>query len=424
MAGHRQDRGTLTLSHPTGNANVRNALRALQERNLLAAYYTTVAWDSESWWNRLLPSPAVRELRRRGYPGITKELIHTAAAREMCRVLLGRAGVLSKLGTAREMFSIERICWEVDGRTARAVARCTPRAVYAYEHSALQTFRMAKRMNVHTIYELPIAYGAFRREFYQVEAELQPEFAATLEYSYLEPVWQEREAEELALADELIVPSTFVQSSLPSERARTARVIPYGMPSENLLPVRREPPRGRPLRVLYVGQLSQRKGISYLLAALRQVETAVEFSMIGMRGTGECRPLDEALRRYRWRPSVPNSVVLEEMARHDVLVFPTLLEGMALVVLEAMSRGMVVITTPNSGAVGTITDGKDGFIVPIRSAEAIAEKLEMLDRDRDRLEAMSQAALRRARECSWAAYRERLGATISEVVLGAEVPCK
>jgi glycosyltransferase involved in cell wall biosynthesis len=414
----------VVIAHPVGNANVRNALRALQEQNLLAAYYTTVAWDSESRWNRLLPAAVTRELRRRGYPGIAKELIHTAQTREMCRVLLGRTGLLSKLGPAQGMFSIERGCWELDSRTARAIVRRPPRAVYGYEHSAVQTFRAARRMGLRTIYELPTAFGSFRRQLFREEAELQPEFASILSRSFEGSEWTEREAEELDLADQFIVPSSFAKSTLPAERARTAKVNPYGTRVEGATLERSNRRRGEKLRVLYVGALSQGKGISYLLDAVRRMETAVEFSLIGMRGAGECRPLDEALRRYRWLPSVPNSVVLEEMARHDVFVFPTLLEGMALVVLEAMSRGMVVITTPNSGAVGTITDGKDGFIVPIRSAEAIIEKLELLDHDRDRLEAMSRAAHGKAQKCSWAAYRERLGATISEVVLGAEVLCK
>ena len=63
-----------------------------------------------------------------------------------------------------------------------------------------------------------------------------------------------------------------------------------------------------------------------------------------------CEELDAALARYRYVPSVPHAHVLAEMERHDVLAFPTLSEGLALVILEAMSRGMAVVTTPNSGA--------------------------------------------------------------------------
>ena len=83
------------LSHPTGNANSRQALLTFYERKLLAAFYTTVAWDGGSVWNKLLPAGVGRELNRRAYPGIPERLIHTAPMRELCRVALARAGMKS-----------------------------------------------------------------------------------------------------------------------------------------------------------------------------------------------------------------------------------------------------------------------------------------------------------------------------------------
>ena len=70
-----------------------------------------------------------------------------------------------------------------------------------------------------------------------------------------------------------------------------------------------------------------------------------------------------------------------------------------------MSQGVPVIATPNTAAPDFVSDGDDGFIVPIRDADAIASKLEMLALDRDLLAAMSQAAIRTAAEHSWGQYR-------------------
>jgi len=77
-----------------------------------------------------------------------------------------------------------------------------------------------------------------------------------------------------------------------------------------------------------------------------------------------------------------------------------------------MSCGVPVIATAQSGAPDFLEDGKDGFLVPIRSAEAIAERLELLIRDRDRLFAMSQAAVRKAARHSWESYRQQLIHTV------------
>ncbi len=279
-------------------------------------------------------------------------------------------------------------------------------------------------MGVPTIYELPTAHTRFKAEFFREEAELQPAFAGTFQRALDDAGWLRRKDEELELADRVIVPSSYVQSTLPaSVAAARVQVIPYGAPvvAAGQLPRRME--RGGKLRVLYVGTLSQGKGLSYLLEAIRKVDRAVEFTMIGTR-VGSCKPLDEALQRYRWMSSVPHDAVLDAMSRHDVLAFPTLSEGLALVILEAMSRGMTVVTTPNSGGMGIVRDGIEGFIVPIRSSEALAEKLEVLAGDRDLLEAMRQAALRRAAECTWQRYRETLASTMEEMMqMGKDCNC-
>jgi len=71
-----------------------------------------------------------------------------------------------------------------------------------------------------------------------------------------------------------------------------------------------------------------------------------------------------------------------------------------------------IITTPNAGSV--VRDGVDGFIVPVRDAEAIAGKLELLARDRDLLAWMSANALARSREFTVEKYGERLLAAIRD----------
>jgi glycosyltransferase involved in cell wall biosynthesis len=403
------------LSHPTGNANSRQALQAFCERDMLAAFYTTVAWNGGSVWNKLLPVGVGRELNRRAYPGIPERLIHTAPARELCRVVLARAGMKTLAEGPDSPFSVPAIYRHADRLAAEGVRSLRPDAVYAYDGGALETFRAARRLGVKTVYELPTAHWRAKADLLLEEAELVPAYAGSLVVEPADCDWVRRKDDELALADQVIVPSRFVQSTLPAIVApERVRVIPYGAPSVPAGEPRRRRKDGK-LRVLYAGTLTQRKGLSYLLEAIGQVESAVEFTMIGVR-VGSCQALDAALDRHRWLPTVPHSVVLEEMSQHDVLAFPTLCEGFALVILEAMSRGMTVVTTANSGALGIVRDGIEGFIVPIRSSDALAEKLELLNGDRDLLEAMRAAALERARQCTWQKYRELLAATVEEIM--------
>jgi glycosyltransferase involved in cell wall biosynthesis len=81
-----------------------------------------------------------------------------------------------------------------------------------------------------------------------------------------------------------------------------------------------------------------------------------------------------------------------------------------------MAHGLVVITTPHTAGPDLIAEGVEGFIVPIRSAEAIEEKLVLLARERERLCAMQRAAWRKAESLGWESYRAAVVKMAQEVI--------
>ncbi len=80
---------------------------------------------------------------------------------------------------------------------------------------------------------------------------------------------------------------------------------------------------------------------------------------------------------------------------------------------EALACGLPVITTFNAGSV--VRDGEDGFIIPIRDADAIADRLERLRMDGGLLAVMSDKALERGREFDLASYGDRLVHRLAEI---------
>ena len=170
------------------------------------------------------------------------------------------------------------------------------------------------------------------------------------------------------------------------------------------------------MRVLFAGSLGQRKGLSYLLRALDSLGEKVELTLLGRKTADNCAPLEAAIRKHRWIPTLPHGDLMREMRLHDVLVLPSLFEGFGLVILEAMAQGLVVIATSHTAAPDIFADGIDGFIVPIRSAEAIAEKLQLLAADRARLREMKVAARKKAQLHRWEHYRTALAQLAREVV--------
>jgi glycosyltransferase involved in cell wall biosynthesis len=102
----------------------------------------------------------------------------------------------------------------------------------------------------------------------------------------------------------------------------------------------------------------------------------------------------------------------------DVFVLPTLEEGSALVVFEALASGLPVITTPQAGSV--VRDGQDGFLVPIRDAEALAARLDLLRSDHVLRKEMSVSARRRAQGFDWHRYEKALVDLLHQVSFRSE----
>jgi glycosyltransferase involved in cell wall biosynthesis len=313
------------------------------------------------------------------------------------------------------LFSVDAVYRSFDRHVASSLVRLTGlTAVYAYEDAALRTFQAAQSLGVRRIYDLPIGYWRAAQQIFQEERDLQPEWACTLTGLNDSPAKLARKDQELQLADLVIVPSEFVRSTLLAHQATSVpiAVVPFGSP-----PPLAAPPAARlsgPLRVLYVGSLGQRKGLSYALDAVALLGVQVSLTLIGRPTSNECAPLKAALQRHRWIETLPHPQILEQMRQHDVLLLPSLFEGYALVISEALSQGLPVITTAHSGGTTSVRDGIEGFIVPIRSTAAIAERLQQLVDDRDQLAAMRQHCLHRAAELSWAGYEQGLRRAVLE----------
>ena len=403
----------IVMGHPTGNANSRHAARALAEAGLLSEFHTTLTWKNHGIASQVLPAALRRELERRTWPDLPPELLRTSPWREAARLAFGKGG----RGTPR-WCDVDAVYGALDRKMAGALAKPGVRGVYAYEDGAVASFREARRRGMRTLYDLPIAYWRTLHRLSAEEAEREPAWAATLTALGDGPEKLARKEEELCLADRVFVASSYSALTLQGEIApEKVTVIPYGSGTEGSAIVSR--PEAGPLRVLYVGSLSQRKGISYLFSALEATGGGCEATVIGRKVTERpCAALDAALGRpgLRWIPSLPHAQILAEMDRHDVLVFPSLFEGFGLVIPEAMSRGMAVIATPHTAAPDLIEEGKDGFIVPIRSAEAIAARLEVLRADRDSLRAVGAAAREKAGLLRWETYRSRIAAAVTEAI--------
>lgn len=278
--------------------------------------------------------------------------------------------------------------------------------VYTFNGAGLELMDAAKACGLITVMEQTIA--PFRNEV-QLLREEQTQHS---DWEALEVVSDEiayhvssREEAEWNKADLILCGSEYVKGGIiecggPGKRCV---VVPYGVDSR-LSWIQREPHEG-PLRVLTVGSIGLRKGAPYLLEAAKRLEGHVVFRMVGPVGV-----LPSAEAKLQEHVELIGQVPRSEISRHyqwaDVFLLPSLNEGSAAVVYEALSCGLPVICTPNTGSV--VRDGIDGFIVPIRDPEAIYAKLEQLVKDRELCLYLSRNARQRAAEFTMAEYERRL----------------
>jgi len=170
--------------------------------------------------------------------------------------------------------------------------------------------------------------------------------------------------------------------------------------------------------VLFVGGVTLRKGPQYLWRALEILNT----TQIEARLVGAVVLLEPYRQLMASRVELLGRVPRGEVRRHlqwaDVFVLPSLCEGSATAIYEAMAAGLPVITTPNAGSV--VRDGVDGFIVPIRDPEAIAARLERLARDQHLYAYMAVQVQEQIRNFSWENYQARLVAIIRQALAPAQ----
>lgn len=278
--------------------------------------------------------------------------------------------------------------------------------VYTFNGAGLEVLQTARRLGVRTVVEQTIAPREVQMELLRQEEEAFPGWVSS---SLVDPHAEQfaaRQRREWELADRIVCGSEFVLGGIASCGGPTDRchVVPYGFDGGTPGP-RPERDPDRRLRVLTVGGVGLRKGSPYVLAAAKRLRGQAEFRMVG--AVGVTAAAESELRRIvQLQGPVPRAEVESYYRWADLFLLPSLCEGSATVVYEALAAGIPVICTPHTGSV--VRDGLDGFVVPIRDSEAIADRIELLATNRCLWEQMSEAARQRAMQFTLQHYARRL----------------
>lgn len=292
--------------------------------------------------------------------------------------------------------------------------------VYAFNSAALELLRHARERQRITVLEQTIAPTAVETRLLGREAAAHPGWEPHAESNALAGDLAARERSEWDLADTIVCGSEFVRQGIadcggPAEKCV---VIPYGVARSSFQHSRM--PHDGPLRVLTVGAVGLRKGSPYVLAAARHLRGRAVFCMAGNTDSLSPHALAELQEHVELRGIVPRGEMRNLYEWADVFLLPSVCEGSATATYEALSAGVPVIATPNTGA--HLTEGESGFTVPVGSADAIVARLEMLAADRNLLRDMSEHARRDSMSLSLEAYGQRLRAALHSAVQDRTAP--
>ena len=402
----------ILVSHPTGNTFVRALLAQLQEADLLDSFYTTLALHADDRAVRLLPAKARVQALRRAYD-VPVNKLKRFPLREIVRQGAPKIGLRRLARHERGPASLDAVYRALDRRVASQLRRDSSglSGVYCYEDGALASFEAARQLGVRRFYDLPIAYWETGARLLREEAQRYPAWEPTLVATRDSAAKLRRKTRELELAEIVVVPSQFVLDSLPAwaRQTKTCIVAPFGSPDPEVSPgAGQGAGQSCPLRVLFAGSMTQRKGLADLFAAIKSLDRSdIELIVMG----SPVAPLEFYQAQgvpFRYEAPRPHAQVLELMRSCDILALPSIVEGRALVQQEAMACGLPLLVTPNAGGQDLIVEGETGWLVPVRAPETIADKLAFLADNRALLPAMKRAAQSKAAQYTWRAYGQTI----------------
>ncbi len=383
--------------------------RMLHEAGLLDSLLTDF-WLGNNWKqvvDRLPPAVKTAMLRRiagRSEPGIPDSKVRSfpsLAARYAWRRSRSRApDPLDEFIWAAKAF----------GKAVNKHGFGSASGVYTFSGGGLEVMGHAAQRGLFRVLDQTIAPRQLVWSLLAVEEGDHPEWVNVDESASARSsltTFVDREKREWEYADLIVCGSDFVRNNVIRLGVAPEKCIsvPYGVDG-SFRASERKPSTGGPLRVLTVGALGLRKGTPYILQAARALKGVAEFRLVGPGKVpqGALSGLEQSVSVLGARP---RSEILEHLRWADVFLLPSLCEGSAGAIYEALAAGLPVITTANAGSI--VRDQVDGFIVPIRDAGAIELALSLLSENVQRREDMSRSAQSRFEaEGSLTAWSSRL----------------
>ena len=414
------------VAHPGKQHSFRLAT-AINRTGILDAYITTV-YDKDSILMKAVKRFLGNQIANRASTRKCAELkddqvIQFCEFRSMITLLLVRIDKSKKLYSRWN-----RYVSAVFGRkVAKYAIKKQADMVILYDSNAAECSEILskKAPNILRVMDVSHSNRLYEKELFEKDMMILPEWADNLkrEKSYL---WEDS-LDFIRLENQLtqffLVPSSYVKRTLTSfgTNGNYVSVIPYGVDTSKFTFFPDEQKEVSDLYFLYVGNATEMKGFGHLLKAFQLVNE--KYPGTNLHFVGGIVP-EVTNERYGNHVISHGYLQFDEMAevyRHaDVMLFPSLSEGMTLSGLEALCSVVPIVCTTNSGINDLIVDGENGFIIEVSNYKQLAQKIIWFIEHKDRIPEMKQNAHLTGIQYSWERYYTSIGKTIMGLLQGEE----
>ena len=390
----------------TGTQHSWQTALAFQETGQLAWYATSIFYKPEEWpykVERFLPGRLSerlhREMVRRHTPLIDPQLVRVVSHWEWARSVVRR----NKFDALDHLFA--RINVSAAAVEVTRLIKAEPvDVIWSYNTQAEEVFSSLASRGVVKVLDQTIGHPSAMNRLLRQQASK----GITVAHRRFSNSWVRMQNREVELADRIVAGSDFCRDTMIENGcdAKKISVLPYGYDDSHAgFATVRKAPRARPVRFIFVGSVEARKGAHLLIEAFRRIPAAVaELTLVGRMLLSEDIAGNLPI-NIRHVPHVPRTMVGQYLAKADCFVFPSLFEGSALVLYEALGAGLGIIQTTSAGF--GVIDGENGILLPESSVQAIYSALCRVIADPGLIEQWSRASIARARDYGWSSYRAR-----------------
>lgn len=389
------------VAHP-GTQYSHQLVKQLEKQDLLYQFCTGFAIAEKSWKGRLiklLPQKLFKKISNRIINHVPAQKIKTQAILEWKTIRRMRTG------------DTEQVIYERNKLFQEAIpdkAIITSDVVIGFDTSSWILIERCKKLGKKFILDVSIAHPLSKKKVYDQIATAYPGWNMSLKHKPDELIRLEQK--EMNESDHIVVASSFSRNTLIENHVDGNKITvnSYGVDSGLFYPVNKNNKENKKIRFVFVGLIDARKGVPLLLEAWNAIKDhQSELTLIGPVSEESKKMIGQNFPGVIVKGKISFAELTGVLPMYDVLVFPSYFEGFGLVVLEAMSCGLPVITTDATCAPDVIDDGKNGILVQTGSTKELQLAMTSFINGTYDLSVMSRNAREKSLQYSWDSYGKR-----------------